>query len=172
MKKSIIALSMTALAITGMAFSAGTALALPKVGEKVPALVVKSLQDKTVDVSKLKGKVVVVDFWATWCPPCRAEIPHLQDLYVKYGKKGVVVLGVSVGEGKDKPAEFVKSNKLTYTVAYTNQEQNAQLSKTFGFDGIPTTIIIDKKGIVKYADSGFAAGMEQQFESIIKAALK
>ena len=151
--------------------SAQCSKAVIPVGKKMPSITVKTLNGKSINLANQKGKVVLVDFWATWCPPCRMEIPHLQALYNKYKKQHVEVVGVSIGEGKQTPMEFVKKNKLTYLIGYTDQTEAQSIGKQIQFEGIPTTLIIDKKGIIRYADSGFSEGMENVLDKTIKESL-
>lgn len=124
------------------------------------------LDGKTVKLSDFKGKVVVLNFWATWCPPCRKEIPDLIALQKKYGKD-LVVVGVSLDEnGLAAVKSFVAKNGINYPVVMGDQETASAYG---GITAIPTTFVIDRAGnIVGRIDGGAdLAG----FESAIKAAL-
>lgn len=105
-----------------------------------------------ITLSKLKGKVVLVDFWATWCPPCRTAIPHLVQIYNTYKDSGLVVLGVSLDENKGELPLFVKDNNITYPILYGNSE----VAKAYEVRGIPTLVIFDKKGKIVFREVGFS----------------
>jgi peroxiredoxin len=114
--------------------------------DKAPDFSLQDLNGKTVKLANLKGKAVILDFWATWCPPCRAEIPDLNALYKEYKKKGATIVGVALDEGgKAAILEGMKKYKLTldYPVLIGNPDVSRQYG---GIDAIPTTFILDKKG--------------------------
>uniref|UniRef100_A0A7V1EIB1 TlpA family protein disulfide reductase n=1 Tax=candidate division WOR-3 bacterium TaxID=2052148 RepID=A0A7V1EIB1_UNCW3 len=122
-----------------------------------------SLDQEEYTLSKLKGRVVIVDFWATWCPPCRREIPHLISLYEKYKDKGLIVLGVSAEE-KQTLETFRNENNITYPILLGNNE----VFQKFGVRSIPHTIFIDKKGNVRKTQIGYADELLPEFESLIE----
>lgn len=144
---------------------------LVKVGKPIPQLVLRTINGKTVRLHDLRGKVVLLDVWATWCPPCREEIPHLQQLHKKYGKRGLTVIGVSFAEGKAAPAAFAKQQKLTYTIAYTDEKSARVVAKELEISPIPTTYIVDRKGIIRSADVGFEEQLAARFEDVVKKLL-
>jgi cytochrome c biogenesis protein CcmG/thiol:disulfide interchange protein DsbE len=114
----------------------GTALA--------PDFSLATTDGKTLKLSSYRGKVVIVDFWATWCPPCLKGIPDLIELKKKYGKKGLEVIGVSVDtESKDKVVPFIKEKGINYPVVYGDMNVYQQYG---GIRSIPTTFVIDKNG--------------------------
>lgn len=110
---------------------------------KAPEFTLVGPSGKTVSLSEYKGKVVIVDFWATWCPPCRKGIPDLIDLQSQYGNK-IAVIGISVDtDTKDQVAAFAKQNNINYTILYASQD----VVQSYGnIESIPTSFIIDKKG--------------------------
>ncbi|HUI08763.1 MAG TPA: TlpA disulfide reductase family protein [Bacteroidota bacterium] len=118
----------------------------------------------TVQLSKLRGKVVAVNFWATWCGPCRAEIPGMLDVYEKYKAKGLEIVGISVdrdGWGVINP--FVKKLKITYPVVLGTGETTDAYG---GIDAIPTTFFVDRKGHVLKRHVGYMS--KEEFEETIK----
>lgn len=99
---------------------------------------------KMLRLSDYRGKVVIIDFWATWCPPCRKGIPDLIDIKKKYGPKGVEIIGVSVDtDTKNEVIPFIKEKGINYPVVYGNQNVYMQYG---GIRAIPTTFVIDKEG--------------------------
>ncbi|MEW6196431.1 MAG: TlpA disulfide reductase family protein [Bacteroidota bacterium] len=99
---------------------------------------------KTLKLSDLKGKVVILDFWATWCPPCRKGIPDLIDLKKRYGSKGLEVVGISVDqETKPDVVPFVKDYGINYPVVYGD---NGVVMNYGGIRSIPTTFVVDREG--------------------------
>jgi len=111
--------------------------------EPAPKWNLQDLSGKSVKLSDYKGKIVILDFWATWCPPCRAEIPHFIELQAEYGKRGLVVIGVSMDEdGVRSVASFAKRNDIDYPIVMGNQEV---ADKYGGVEFLPTTFVIDPK---------------------------
>ena len=111
---------------------------------KAPNFSLKSYDGKIVELDKLKGKVVVLNFWATWCPPCRAEIPDFISVYDAYKSKGLEIIGIALDEdGWSKVNPFVEKNKMNYPIVLGTME----VVKLYGgIEGIPTTFIVDKDG--------------------------
>jgi peroxiredoxin len=166
MRASILA---SALAfVTVFAGFSSQALALD-VGEKMPKGALKDLHGKSIAASELAGKVVIVDFWASWCAPCKQELPALEALYRKYKDKGLVVLGVSVDSDLDKAQALAKSLKLSF--ASTHDGSHA-LAEQFDPPRMPSSYVIDQKGIVRHVHEGFRAGDEAKIEREIRALLK
>ena len=124
------------------------------------------LAGKPVELGALRGKVVILDFWATWCPPCREEIPHFISLYNAYRSKGFEMVGLSVGEEPDAVKQFVQKNGINYPVAIAND----QVERAFGgIRGIPTTFVLDKKGriVKKYVGFQDKKVFERQIQQLL-----
>ncbi len=113
---------------------------------QAPEISVVSLDNQQLTLSSLKGKVVLLNFWATWCPPCRAEIPSMMKLHAAMAGKPFQMVCVSVDEG-GKPAvqEFFKNSGMSLP-AYT--DASGQAAKTYGITGVPESFLIDKNGII------------------------
>lgn len=129
-----------------------------------------SLDGKPVSLSDYAGKVVILDFWATWCPPCRNEIPHFNELAAEYGDKGLVVLGVSVDrDGVDVVKKFRDSFPVKYPVVMGDQGTSQQYQTYLPPDqrgGIPFTFIVDKEGNIREKYVGYRP--KEVFETAIK----
>lgn len=121
------------------------------VPNKATDFTLEQLGGSKVTLSELKGKVVLVDFWATWCPPCRAAIPHLIQMYNTYKDSGLIVLGISLDQEKDKLPSFIKDNNITYPILYGN----SQVAIAYNVQSIPTLVIFDKKGKIIFREVGF-----------------
>jgi thiol-disulfide isomerase/thioredoxin len=136
----------------------------PQVGDAAPDWTLKDSDGKEHSLSEYRGKVVVMDFWATWCPPCRAAMPGIQKVHEKYKAKGVVVLGMDCWESGDAPG-YMKENGITYGLIMKADEA----AKAYGVSGIPTLYVIGPDGKVAYRTVGFEG--EEALETAIKAKL-
>jgi len=132
--------------------------------------VFNDLNDKPLRLSDFRGKIVLVDIWATWCPPCRYEIPFLIGLYDKYKDKGLEIMGIATDvQGKRIVKPFVEEFKINYHILIGDPRA---VMKIFGpIRGIPTTFLIDEKGIINNKYVGFGPGSEAMFEKDIKILL-
>jgi thiol-disulfide isomerase/thioredoxin len=128
-----------------------------------------SLEGKDVKLSDMKGKVVMIDFWATWCPPCRKSLPHLQGVATnkELADKGLVVWAVNAREVKDKVQKYLDDNKLTFTVPM----DAGKTMTDYKVQGIPTTVIVGRDGNVKNVFVGFGDGSEKPMDDAVNAAL-
>ncbi len=142
---------LVAAAVSASAQPANTAL---KVGKPAPAFSMTDLNGKKHTNKSLKGKVVLVDFWATWCGPCKAASPTMQEWHTKFSKKGLVVIGANAFENtldKKYAAAYAKEHKYTYTFTWGNDK----MAEAWGAESIPMFVLIDKKGVVQHVAVGF-----------------
>lgn len=145
---------------------------LTKVGERMPAFTVKELSGKTFSMAQERGKVVVVNFWATWCPPCRVEMPRLEkEIWDKYkGNADFVMVAIARQQTAAKIAAFKKQHpEFTYPLAY--DPQRAVYSK-FAAAGIPRSYVVGKDGKILFQSLGYAPGEVAKLEAAVQKALK
>lgn len=112
-------------------------------GRAVPPLQAPDLQGKVWRLADLRGRVVLLNFWATWCPPCRAEMPSLQQLTELYGPQQLQVLALNVGEGLRRIAQYLQSAGLSLTVLL---DPGSEIARQWGANALPTTYLIDPEG--------------------------
>ena len=129
----------------------GMAARPPLVGSPAPEIVLKDLQGRDVKLSDLRGKVVLVNFWATWCKPCKEEMPAMQASYDKLRDKGFVVLAVNELEDTARVAEHIRTHGHTFEVV---MDHNNQVANMYGVVGLPASFLIDPQGIVRERISG------------------
>jgi len=123
------------------------------------------LDGKPVKLSSFRGNsVVILDFWATWCPPCRMSMPILQKLQDSLGSRGLVVLSIDQGEDPDIVRNFIKKNNYTLHVLL---DPGGQAASAWGVRGLPTLFVIDKEGVVRDQEVGFNPAMEAKLTELI-----
>ena len=136
--------------------------------QKAPNFLLKTFKSNKIELAKLKGKVVVVNFWATWCPPCRAEIPDFVKVHHAYKSKGLEIIGIALDEdGWSKVNPFVEKNIISYPVVLGTADV---VQRYGGIEGIPTTFIVDKKGNI--VDHQVGMMTKEMLEQKIKVLLK
>lgn len=146
------------------------AISLAKVGSIAPGFTLQDINGKKVSLSDFRDKVVLVKFWATWCPPCRESTPELIAVYNNLKDKGFAILALSVDQGKDAKivvSEFVKEYSIPYIVLLSDRDT----AKKYGISGIPSSFLIDKTGRIVDKHSGFMHGMSAILENEIRKLL-
>jgi cytochrome c biogenesis protein CcmG, thiol:disulfide interchange protein DsbE len=146
MRSTLATLSLLLAALFVMTVAARGVDAAIDVGQPAPALVVKELSGRTFDLAAQRGKVVVVNFWATWCPPCRHEMPAIDAFYRRYHSKGLEVIGVSI----DRPRDASEVHEVMQSFAYPAAISDDAVANDFGSAyALPVTYVIDTKGILR-----------------------
>ena len=162
----------TLIAAAGLVVAVGAdtpALAILQKGQAAPAISVKTTSGQPVTLANYKGYVLVIDFFATWCAPCKESIPHLNSLVARYGKQGLQVLGLSVDdEGSDKLLrDFCAARKIAYPVALANDD----LQTEYGLRSVPTLFVVNKKGVVAEKFQGYSETTGAAIETLVKKLL-
>jgi len=169
LKKICVLVSLVALGL----FAASCKKAEEKIvseSGKAPEFTFTSLQGSAIRLSELRGKVVIIEFWATWCPPCRESIPELNKVSEKFRDKNFQLLGISVDKGGDalsKVRDFVKE----YSVVYPVMVDNGSVNVAYGVSGIPVMFIIDKEGKVVKRHMGFFPGLAETLSKEVEELL-
>lgn len=158
------ALAGAALALAVVAGSAASVAALSK-GSKAPEIGLEDLKGRTIRMSALRGKVVVVDFWASWCGPCKEEMPVLDRLYDKYRGKGLVVIGVNQDRDVGNVKGFLRRNAVSFPVVH---DAKHQVAKRYRPGKMPSSYVIDRRGIVRHVHEGFRSSDASRLEREIK----
>ena len=135
---------------------------LPQVGRPLPDFNLPDLNGRAVRLSDYSGQPVLINFWASWCPPCRAEMPDLEALYTEHQTEGLVILAINSGESQSIAAAFAEEYGLSFPVLL---DENAALSDQWMINNLPTTILVGRDGLVKVIRVGLLRS--EQIESAI-----
>lgn len=151
-----------------IAFSISTASAA-KVGDLAPNFTLKSTTGSNLRLSEFRGEVVMINFWATWCPPCRQEMPELEKLYSRYRDVGFKLLGVSIDEKSTKAQNMAQRLKVNYPILFDSEKH---VSELYDVDAMPTTVVVDRDGKVRHIYRGYLPGHEDKYRVNIRGLLK
>lgn len=137
-------------------------------GALAPEIGLNDLSGKPLRMAELKGQVVVVDFWASWCAPCRQELPVLESLYRKYRAKGLVVVGVGQDRERENLDKFLRASPLTFRIVH---DAEGQVADRYGPPKMPSSYLIDRKGLIRHVHAGFKASDKGALERELNALL-
>jgi len=160
----------------GFAAAALALCALPQAAQAAPApnavapdFTLRGADGRNVRLDELRGQVVLVNFWATWCGPCREEMPRLNALYEKYRKSGFVLLGVNIDD--DPHAAIATALKLNVGFPVL-LDTDKKVSKLYDLSTMPSTVVIDRDGKTRFIHRGFRDGVEAEYDQQIRGLLK
>jgi peroxiredoxin len=130
-----------------------------------PDFTLKSSTGENVRLAEQRGQVVILNFWASWCGPCRAEMPLLDAMSKKYGKMGFVLYGINVDQDTAEAKKVLQKISVNYSVLF---DPESKLSDLYNVDAMPTSVFIDKKGQIRHIHRGYVAGDEEKYIKQIK----
>jgi peroxiredoxin len=156
------------LLVLSFAFSAFTA-AVNVVADEALDFTLPTNTGENLRLSEQRGNVVMLNFWASWCGPCRQEMPLLDAMSQRYSAAGFVLLGVDVEEDNTDAKKIVKDLKITYPILFDTENK---VSKLYSVETMPTTVMIDKKGKIRYINHGYKPGDETKYRDQIRELIK
>ena len=133
--------------------------------EAAPDFSLMNRNGEMVTLSEFRGQVVLINFWATWCAPCRKEMPYLEQIYQRYERLGVTLLGVNVEDGPEEAKAFLKETPVTFPVLF---DTDKTVSSLYGVEAMPTTILVDRQGKIRFIHYGYQAGYENEYQDQIR----
>lgn len=161
-KNSVLALVFSVFAASSLAGSGLT-------GQVAPDFALKSSSGENLRLSEYRGDVVMVNFWATWCGPCRQEMPLLDELYSRYQRVGFSLLGVNIDDDSRKAMNMISELGVSFPVLFDSRKE---VSKLYEVNAMPVTVIIDREGNVRHVHHGYKPGYEDQYLDEIRSLLR
>jgi peroxiredoxin len=153
----LIVLTATSVASSGLA------------GQAAPDFVLKSASGENLRLSEYRGDVVMINFWATWCGPCRQEMPLLDELQSRYNRVGFNLLGVNIDDDSRKAMQMVKELGVSFPVLF---DETKEVSELYDVKVMPTTILVDREGTVRHIHHGYKPGYEDKYLTEIRSLLR
>ena len=138
-------------------------------GGPAPAFTLASRAGQDVSLGQYKGNVVMINFWASWCGPCRQEMPLLESIYKKYNKMGFTMLGVNVEPDSNAANDWLKATPVSFPILY---DRDSKVSKLYDVGGMPSTVIIDRSGKVRVLHRGYKPGDENEYLDSIRTLIR
>lgn len=155
------------------ALAAALALAVPALavptGGPAPSFTLAARGGQAVSLAQYKGQVVMINFWASWCGPCRQEMPLLESIYKKYNKMGFTLLGVNVEPNSQAANDWLKATPVSFPILY---DTDSKVSKLYDVAGMPSTVIIDRTGKLRVLHRGYKPGDENEYLDSIRALIR
>jgi len=157
------------IAVIAAALAIGLpALAGPS-GAPAPQFTLSARSGRDVSLTQYHGQVVMINFWASWCGPCRQEMPLLESIYKKYNKLGFTLLGVNVEPDSQAADDWLKATPVTFPILY---DKESKVSKLYEVAGMPSTVIIDRSGKLRVLHQGFKPGDENGYLDSIRSLIR
>ena len=154
----------------GLSFLAAGSLASSNmIGQKAPDFALKSSTGENLRLSEYRGEVVMLNFWATWCGPCRQEMPLLDDLYNRYERVGFKLLGVNIDDNSQRAIDMMRELGVDFPILF---DSSKDVSKLYEVNAMPVTVILDREGNVRYVHKGYKPGYEEKYLNEVRALLR
>jgi peroxiredoxin len=138
-------------------------------GQSAPDFVLKSSTGNNMRLSEYRGDVVMINFWATWCGPCRQEMPLLDDLYGRYQRVGFTLLGVNIDDDSRRAMKMIEELGVNFPVLF---DESKDVSKLYAVEAMPVTVLVDREGTVRHVHHGYKPGYEEKYLTEIRALLR
>ena len=138
-------------------------------GQTAPDFVLRSSTGENLRLSEYRGDVVMINFWATWCGPCRQEMPLLDELYGRYQRVGFSLLGINIDDDSRRAMAMVKELGVRFPVLF---DEEKKVSKLYEVEAMPMTILLDREGTVRHIHYGYKPGYEQKYLNEIRSLLR
>jgi len=138
-------------------------------GQDAPDFALKSSTGENLRLSEYRGDVVMINFWATWCGPCRQEMPLLDELYSRYQRVGFDLLGVNIDDDSDRAMQMVRELGVSFPVLFDSRKE---VSKLYEVEAMPVTVLVDREGRVRHVHHGYKPGYEEKYLDQIRSLLR
>lgn len=138
-------------------------------GKQAPDFALKSSTGENLRLSEYRGEVVMINFWATWCGPCRQEMPLLDDLYSRYERVGFVLLGVNIDDEPRRAMQMIDELGVEFPVVF---DSTKEVSELYDVSAMPVTVIVDREGNVRHVHHGYKPGYEEKYLNEVRALLR
>src|SRR5690349_15228723 len=148
--------------------AAAPALAVAPAGP-APSFTLHSMAAKTISLDQFKGQLVMINFWARWCGPCREDMPILEKLHAKYKPVGFTMVGVNVEPASKLAVDWLKATPVTFPILF---DTKSEVSKLYKVAGMPSTVIVDRKGNLRWLHRGYKAGDENEYLDQIRTLVR
>jgi len=162
LKSSLLGILLGLIASSGLAAS-------DLAGQTAPDFSLRSASGQNLRLSEYRGDVVMINFWATWCGPCRQEMPLLDELFTRYERVGFSLLGVNIDDDSRRAMKMIEDLGVSFPVLF---DENKEVSKLYQVEAMPVTVIIDREGTVRYVHQGYKPGYEEHYLTEIRSLLR
>lgn len=150
-------------------FAATSLAATSMEGQLAPDFALKSSTGENLRLSEYRGDVVMINFWATWCGPCRQEMPLLEELYARYKRVGFNLLGVNIDDDANKAMQMIDELGVNFPILFDSRKE---VSKLYNVETMPVTVLVDREGRVRYVHLGYKPGYENKYLDQIRSLLR
>ena len=162
LRKALLGAFLIIFTATGLAASGLT-------GQAAPDFVLKSSTGANLRLSEFRGDVVMINFWATWCGPCRQEMPLLDELYSRYQRVGFSLLGVNIDDDSSRAMRMIEELGVKFPVLF---DESKEVSKLYQVEAMPVTVLVDREGTVRHVHHGYKPGYEDNYLTEIRSLLR